>query len=146
MGPPAPRGGECQWGVSIPLLGAVIIFESDFHPEKLKTFISKFPKKCFGINYDSGNSAALGYDPDDEFQCYGERILNVHIKDRIFMGATVPLGEGSVSFIKVIKNLKSYNYKGNYILQTARSKNGKHVELIGLYREKILKWLDNEWI
>ena len=26
-------------------------------------FIDKFPKKCFGINYDTGNSASLGFNP-----------------------------------------------------------------------------------
>ena len=35
------------------------------------------------VNYDSGNSASLGYDPTDEFAAYGERVGSVHIKDRV---------------------------------------------------------------
>ena len=43
-----------------------LIFESDFSPKKLKNFIKQFDKNFFGINYDSGNSAALNYNIDEE--------------------------------------------------------------------------------
>ena len=36
-----------------------ILFESNYNPKNLKTFIEKFDLKNFGINYDSGNSASL---------------------------------------------------------------------------------------
>ena len=62
--------------------GVIIIFESDFDPISLKNLISKFPEKCFGINYDCGNSASLGYNPEIEIKEYGHRIKNIHIKDR----------------------------------------------------------------
>ena len=42
--------------------GVRIVFESDLPPAPLAQFIDKFPREVFGINYDSGNSAALGYD------------------------------------------------------------------------------------
>ena len=35
------------------------------------------------VNYDTGNSAALGYDPDEEFKSYGHKITDLHIKDRL---------------------------------------------------------------
>ena len=103
-----------------------IAFESDYSPSILKNFISHFDKDLFGINYDSGNSASLGFDPDEEFQEYGERIINVHIKDELF-GTTVRLGEGDTNF-KKFGNINKLNYEGNLILQTARSKNNKHYE------------------
>ena len=103
-----------------------IAFESDYSPSKLNNFITHFDPKIFGINYDSGNSASLGFDPDEEFSRYGERILNVHIKDRKFNGSTVRLGLGDANFSKVFKNISKFNYKGNLILQTARSKDGEH--------------------
>ena len=59
-----------------------IIFESNFKPEKLFYFIKKFNIKHFGINYDTGNSASLNYDINQEFKYYGEYISNIHIKDR----------------------------------------------------------------
>ena len=103
-----------------------IAFESDYSPSRLNNFINHFDDDLFGINYDSGNSASLGFDPDEEFSRYGERILNVHIKDRKFNGSTVRLGLGDANFSKVFKNISKYNYKGNLILQTARSKDGEH--------------------
>ena len=38
--------------------------------------------------------------------------------------------------------LKKYNYKGNLILQTARSKDNHHVELISEYKSRIEKLFD----
>tara|TARA_A100000164_G_C21748477_1_gene695816 strand:- start:20 stop:868 length:849 start_codon:yes stop_codon:yes gene_type:complete len=120
-----------------------IAFESDYPPNKLGEFINKFDEKI-GINFDMGNSASLGFDPENELDILAPKIMNVHVKDRKFKGGTVPLGEGNCDFNTVFSNLRKIQYDGNYILQTARSKNGKHVELISQYREKILKWINNE--
>ena len=68
-----------------------IIFETDFSPAKNKKFISKLPLDTFGINYDSGNSAALGYSVRKEFELLSTHIKNIHIKDRELNGGTVPL-------------------------------------------------------
>ena len=115
-----------------------IAFESDYPPLKLKSFIEQFNDDIIGINYDTGNSASLGYDPAEEIFAYGERIINVHIKDRFFNGTTVRLGSGDTNFQKVFKNLLLKNYKGNFILQTARSQNNKHTEelKLNLFLEK----------
>ena len=108
-----------------------ILFEIDYSPSKLKKFIKKFSSNFFGINYDSGNSASLNYNIDEEFNCYGDRILNIHIKDRIKYGKTIKLGRGNVNFLKLKKNLKKLHYNRNLILQTARNIYGKHLnELI----------------
>ena len=104
----------------------IICFESDYNPKKLKKFISNFPKKNFGINYDTGNSANNGFDLSEEIESYKKRIINVHIKDRIYKGETKSLGTGDVDFIKLFQKMKKINYKGNYILQTARSKTNQH--------------------
>ena len=120
-----------------------IIFESDYHPKKLKSFIKKFNKKYFGINYDTGNSASLNYNMKDEFKYFGNRILNIHIKDRKKFGNTVRLGEGNANFKQLFMNLKKINYKGNLILQTARSKINKHLEEIKI-NLKFLKKIQNE--
>jgi hexulose-6-phosphate isomerase len=108
-----------------------ILFEIDYSPSKLKNFIKKFSTNFFGINYDVGNSASLNYNIDEEFNCYGNRILNVHIKDRVKYGRTIQLGHGNVNFFKFKKNLRKIHYNGNLILQTARNFYGKHLnELI----------------
>lgn len=99
-----------------------ILFESDFKPKALEKFIKRFDLRYFGINYDIGNSAGLGYDIDSEFKSYGKYIKNIHIKDKKFKGKTVRLGEGDAQFEKLEKNIKKLKYKGSVILQTARSK------------------------
>ena len=79
-----------------------------------------------------GGLSVLGYDPVEEILTYGERIINVHIKDRVLNGTTVRLGTGNTDFKKVFRNLLLKNYKGNFILQTARSQNNKHIEELEL--------------
>ena len=115
-------------------LNLQIAFESDYIPSKLKKFISKLPEKLFGINYDTGNSAALGFNSSEEFYEYGKRIINVHIKDRKLKGKTVPLREGDADFKKIFKGLNDLGYEGNFILQTARAIDGNHSEIIKNYQ------------
>ena len=117
-----------------------ILFESDFSPARLKAFINKLNPEIFGINYDTGNSASLGYKAEEEFKSYGDRIYNVHIKDRVLNGTTVPLGQGNADFDKVFKALKKINYKGNFILQTARAEDGNHSLVLEKYKSMIEKW------
>jgi len=128
----------------IPLLedsNATVIFESDFGPSRLKDFIDKFKLAYFGINYDIGNSASLGYDFKEEVASYGDRIKNVHIKDRKFKGTTVPLGEGDADIAGALGVLHANNYVGNYILQTARANDGNHARALCRYRDMVEGWL-----
>ena len=121
-------------------LGLRIIFESDFSPPDLARFISSFPANVFGINYDIGNSAALGYKPVEEFAAYGERIVNVHVKDRIFAGTTVPLGAGNADFSTVFRLLRDTNYAGYLIMQTARAEDCNHAKALRQYKAMIEVW------
>ena len=111
-----------------------ILFESDFNPRDLEKFISKFNDDLFGINYDTGNSASYGFNPIEEFDAYGDKILNVHIKDRPLGRTTVPLGEGDVDFDLVFKLLDQISYRGNYILQTARALDDNHEKTLKNYK------------
>jgi L-ribulose-5-phosphate 3-epimerase len=97
-----------------------ILFEIDYPPKKLIEFLKKLNKN-FGINYDTGNSAALGFDFNEEKK-YFNRVFNIHIKDRLFRGKTIRLGKGDFCFKTFFNYIKKINYKGNFILQTARSK------------------------
>jgi L-ribulose-5-phosphate 3-epimerase len=118
-----------------------VIFESDFTPHELARFIGRMPAERFGINYDIGNSASLGFSPAEEFAAYGERILNVHVKDRILGGTTVPLKAGSADFDTVFDALSKYNYRGNFIMQTARATDDNHAEVLCSYRNMINQWM-----
>ena len=117
-----------------------IAFECDLNPEKLSEFISKFDRNYFGINYDIGNSASLGFNPTEEFRAYGSRIINVHVKDRKLNGTSVPLGEGDADFLGIFRLLHKENYQGNLILQTARSKDGKDSEVLVKYKKLVENW------
>jgi hexulose-6-phosphate isomerase len=96
-------------------------FELDLPPEAAQKFIAQYPPDCFGINHDIGNSAALGWNCQTEILLLHPRIINVHVKDRLRGGGTVPLGEGAANLPQVFALLKRAGYAGNYILQTARA-------------------------
>ena len=121
-----------------------IAFETDFNPEKTLSFISNFNKIKFGINYDSGNSAGLGYKISDEFKLYSKRIINVHIKDKIFKKKTVKLGLGDCNFRELFKCLAQIRYNKNIILQTARSKNFDDINYINQNKKFIEKFINDE--
>jgi hexulose-6-phosphate isomerase len=118
-----------------------VVFECDYRPAELGRFIGRLPADRFAINYDIGNSAALGYDPAEEFAAYGDRIANVHVKDRVLGGTTVPLGTGNADFPKVFGLLLRWNYRGNYIMQTARAQDGDHAAALARYKAMIDGWI-----
>lgn len=121
--------------------GLKVLFESDFSPDNLARFISRLDLECFGINYDIGNSAALGFSPKEEFKAYGARVRNVHVKDRQRNSTTVPLGTGDADFHSVFEALAQIGYTGNYILQTARADKGDHARMLCQYRDMTEDWL-----
>ncbi|MBR0694896.1 sugar phosphate isomerase/epimerase [Bradyrhizobium lablabi] len=122
--------------------GVKIVFESDLPPARLAQFIGRLPNETFGINYDIGNSASLGHDSADEIAAYAPRILNVHVKDRVRGGTTVPLGTGAADLAKAIRMIEQSGYAGQYILQTARAVDGDHAGALARYRDMTIGWLE----
>ncbi|MFM9991340.1 MAG: sugar phosphate isomerase/epimerase family protein [Burkholderiaceae bacterium] len=118
-----------------------VIFESDLMPTKLARFIERLPSELFGINYDIGNSAANGFNPIEEFAAYGKRVVNVHVKDRVLGGTSVPLTTGSANFNSVFAALAQEGYLGNFILQTSRAVEHNHAEVLCRYRDLTLNWI-----
>ena len=114
--------------------------ELELPPLEVELLLRQLPPRV-GINYDIGNSAALRHDSSLEIETYGPRIVNVHVKDRLVGGTTVPLGSGSADFSSVFNRLKKSGYSGNYILQTARSQTGEHLEDLLRYRKFVLDYL-----
>jgi L-ribulose-5-phosphate 3-epimerase len=123
--------------------GVKIVFESDLPPAELADFIAKFPRETFGVNYDIGNSAALGFDGSEEIAAYAPRILNVHVKDRVRGGTTVPLGTGAADIAKAIRLIEQSGYAGQYILQTARATDGDHAGALARYRDMTVRWIED---
>ena len=74
----------------------------------------------------------------EEFNAYGEKITDLHIKDRLFGGGSVPLGSGNVNFSKIFEFLFKNNYKGIIIFQAFRDDEG--IEIF----KKQYKWFKNK--
>jgi len=130
-------------GTALSRHGTRIVFESDLPPTELAQFIARFPPELFGINYDIGNSAALGFDCSEEIAAYAPRILNVHVKDRLRGGTTVPLGSGAAEPAKAIRLIENSGYSGQYILQTARAADGDHAVALARYLGMVTQWIGN---
>lgn len=118
-----------------------VVFESDFGPAELSAFIARLDADLFGINYDIGNSAALGFSAPAEISAYGDRVLNVHVKDRLRGGTTVPLGTGNADFIGAFASLAGAGYTGNFILQTARAVDADHEGALQQYAAMTTDWV-----
>ncbi len=101
--------------------------ETDLAPQSFVELIDRFNSERVTVNYDIGNSAALGYNPIDELDAYGTRITDIHIKDRIKAGKSVLLGEGDVNFDKFFNKLKEFDYCGPFIMQAYRDESGVEI-------------------
>jgi hexulose-6-phosphate isomerase len=100
-----------------------ISLETDLPPIAFKELLENIGLDYIQANYDIGNSASLGFDPDTELEAYGNKILNVHVKDRKLGGTTVPLGTGSADIQGVFQKLNEIGYAGGITLQAARGEN-----------------------
>lgn len=102
--------------------------ETDLSPSDFKLMLDKLPESV-GVNYDTGNSASLGYSFIDEFNLYGSRINDVHLKDRKHGGGSVFLGTGDVDFEGILYQIKRLKYQGPIIMQAYRNEIGTDVLL-----------------
>src|ERR1039458_6134894 len=109
--------------------GIEIHLETSLRPAEFAKLLDSIPHPKLRVNYDSGNSASLGYLPANEFAAYGDRIGSVHIKDRVLNGGTVPLGTGNADFPALFSCLEKIEYRGDFTLQVARGTPGDEVAL-----------------
>lgn len=124
-------------------LGITISLEADLPPKDLLDLVQRFEHPSLKITYDSGNSSSLGYDSYEEISTYGQYLSNVHIKDRMLGGTTVPLGTGDANFDKLFRGLKEQEYKGSFTLQAARQEDGTEAETIMSYVEFVKGYINN---
>ena len=115
--------------------GLEIHLETSLEPARFAALLARIDKPSVKVNYDSGNSASLGFRTEDEFAAYGPSIGSVHIKDRLRGGGTVPLGEGNADFTQLRGGLDQVNYRGDIILQVARGTPGDEVQWARRNRE-----------
>jgi hexulose-6-phosphate isomerase len=104
--------------------GVELHLETALGPDDFAALLARLPDPLIKVNYDSGNSASLGFHPDDEFAAYGARVGSVHVKDRVRGGGTVPLGAGDADLPAFAGALRRVGYDGDVVLQIARGVEG----------------------
>lgn len=107
-----------------------LALESDLPPNKFSKLLASFKNPLIKAVYDTGNSAALNYQPNEELSLIGKFISHIHIKDRKIAGGSVALGTGHTNFPTVFSNLKKINFGENFIIQAARNEEGKEKETV----------------
>ena len=118
--------------------GINLSLETDLPPQPFISLLNRFDSNRVTINYDTGNSAAWGFDPAEELACYGKRISDIHIKDRVLGGGSVVLGTGSTQFDRFFRALRPINYNGPFIMQVYRDDEGE-----GIFKTQLL-WIRNQ--
>jgi hexulose-6-phosphate isomerase len=112
----------------IDLTNVELHLETALAPREFAALLEQVKHHRVRVNYDSGNSASLGYRPRDEFDAYGARVGSVHLKDRRLGAGTVPLGEGDTDFESLFDSLSRAGYSGDFILQVARGIEGDELD------------------
>jgi len=104
--------------------GINLSLETDLAPAPFAALLARLDSPRVTVNYDVGNSASLGFDPVEEIACYGKRISDIHIKDRVRGGGSVLLGSGDAQFERFFAALAPLNYRGPFIMQAYRDDEG----------------------
>lgn len=115
--------------------GVNLSLETDLDAKQFGELLSSLDSPKVTVNYDIGNSASLGYNYIDELSAYGERISDIHIKDRPLGGGSVKLGTGNANILDVLKLMESFNYSGPLIMQAYRDDEG-----VSIFEEQ-LNWV-----
>ena len=104
--------------------GVNLSLETDLAPQPFAALLERIGSPRVTVNYDIGNSAALGFDPVEELDAYGHRISDIHIKDRVLGGGPCTLGTGNADFKKFFDKLAEFDYQGPFIMQAYRDDEG----------------------
>jgi L-ribulose-5-phosphate 3-epimerase len=107
--------------------------ETDLGPKDFSHLLDQLPSENVTVNYDTGNSASLGYNPIEEFENYGNRISDIHIKDRKLHGGSVILGTGDTRFDLFFAAFKTIDFRGPVVMQAFRDEQG-----IDIFEQQLL--------
>ena len=112
-----------------------LALETDLDSATFSTFLEAIDSSILTVNYDIGNSASFGHDVKEDFSAYGEKISDIHIKDRPLGQKSIQLGEGDANFEDFFKLIDNSYYSGPFIMETYRDEEGVSVF------KKQLSWL-----
>ena len=108
-------------------LGINLSLETDLSPGEFKSLLGELDHPGIKVNYDTGNSASNGFDPVMELGAYGDKISDLHIKDRVLGGGPVQLGKGDCNFQLFFKEFQKIDFNGPIILQAFRDEEGVEI-------------------
>jgi L-ribulose-5-phosphate 3-epimerase len=131
--------GLCE---SIGPLGVELHLETALAPAEFAALLARIVHPGVKVNYDSGNSASLGYRPAEEFAAYGARVGSVHLKDRRLGAGTVAIGEGDTDFAALFAALKKIGYGGDFIMQVARGTAGDELDWTRRNVRTVRPWIE----
>jgi L-ribulose-5-phosphate 3-epimerase len=114
--------------------------ELDLPPDDILELVYCLNSEFIKINYDIGNSAALGFDCSEELNKYGHLINDIHLKDRILRGGPVFFGKGSSNFDCLFEFIYENEFSGPIIMQSYRDEEGLEIF------EKQLIWLKERYL
>lgn len=122
--------------------GIQLGIEAELPAQRLIEFMEQaLAPEAFGVYYDLGNQFACGFPVADEIRLLRERIVGVHVKDRLLNtdpaveSKSVPLGEGCADFKTAFGALREIGYSRPLIIQGARGEDGDELERNKKYRE-----------
>ena len=113
-----------------------LALETDLDPDAFKNLLEQLNSPSITVNYDTGNSASLGFDYLEELHVYGDRISDLHIKDRLRGGGSVTLGTGDFYIEGFFSKFDLGKFKGPVILQCFRDSEG-----LGIFKKQ-LEWFN----
>ncbi len=124
--------------------GVQLGIEAELPAATLVQFISRaLAPEAFGVYYDLGNQCAYGFPVAEEILQLNERIVGVHVKDRLpnndpaVESKTVSLGQGCADFKGAFSALKEIGYSRPLIIQGARGEDGDELRRNKTYKEFI---------
>ncbi len=120
-----------------------LALETDLPPLPFLNLLNNFDSDVIKVNYDLGNSASLGFDIVEEFEYYGNRISDIHVKDRELNGGSVVLGLGNADFNLFLHLFMKLNFKGPVIMQFYRDDEG--IEIFKKQFDWFKKQIENEF-
>lgn len=111
--------------------------ETDLPPQEFAALLERIGHTHLKANYDIGNSASLGFDPDEELTLLRPWLGSVHVKDRVRGGGTVPLGSGNADLAASFRKIHEAGFSRWFILQVARGVEGEEVSWIKQNRQTV---------
>lgn len=98
-----------------------LALETEWPVDQVVDFLDLLNCVNVGVCYDIGNATSYGFDCPAEIRQFGQKIFDVHLKDReVGKTQSMLLGEGAADFPSCFHAFKDIDYKGGFTLQAWR--------------------------